>query len=96
MDDVTAMMTAALQQPAQQEVLPPETRTRPLGSSRGETVDKILLFCGLQEKLSQSTCLHCERAVLAMSNKPVATLYCSALYRDLEVCITDCTSFTPV
>lgn len=66
------------------------------GLSRGEVVDKILTFCGLQEKLSQSACLRCEMATLAMSNRPAATLYCSALFRDLDVCITDCTSFTPV
>ena len=97
MDEETKMMMAALQQPAGpvQVVLPPvEAPHRNL--SHGETVDKILLFCELQEKLSQAVCLLCQNSVLAMSNKPAATLYCKALYRDLEVCITDCTCFTAV
>lgn len=111
MDEMTQMMAAALLKETEptlpeeqtppvpvQEVLPPEPTqaAAPHDSSRGETVDKILLFCGLREKLAQSACLRCQNSVLAMSNRPAATLYCKALYRDLEVCITDCTCFTPV
>ena len=64
-------------------------------SPLGVTVQKIIKDCGLVDALGQSVCLCCASRVLAMDSKKRATLYCSALYRDLEVAITECTAFTP-
>lgn len=65
----------------------------PLGAT--VTVQKIVKACGLADVLGRSVCLHCASRVLAMDSKKRATLYCSALYRDLEVEITECTAYTP-
>jgi hypothetical protein len=64
-------------------------------SSRGETVSRIVRACGLQDSLAGSVCLTCGNAVLAQNSKAQATLYCRALFRDLETCITDCTAHSP-
>ena len=64
-------------------------------SPLGATVQKIIKECGLADALGQSVCLHCASRVLAMDSKKRATLYCSALFRDLEVAITECTALTP-
>jgi hypothetical protein len=63
-------------------------------SPLGATVQKIVKDCGLADALGQSVCLRCASRVLAMDTKKRATLYCSALYRDLEVAITECTAYT--
>ena len=63
-------------------------------SPLGATVQKIVKDCGLAAMLGQSVCLRCASRVLAMDSKKRATLYCSALYRDLEVEITECTAYT--
>lgn len=64
-------------------------------SPLGATVQKIIKDCGLVDVLGQSVCLRCTNRVLAMDSKKRATLYCSALYRDLEVAIQECSAFTP-
>ena len=95
---LSMMDTAIQEQPAflpsaePPQVLPPET---PATSSRGEVVAKIVQECELQHTLAGSACLSCAQSVLAKDNRQQATLYCSALFRDLQVCITDCTSHSP-
>ena len=61
----------------------------------GAIVQKIVKDCGLAAVLGQSVCLCCANRVLAQDAQKRATLYCSALFRDLEVAITECTAFTP-
>ena len=73
------------------EVMPPD----PEPSSRGETTARIVQACGLADSLAGSVCLHCQNAVLAMDSRLRATLYCRALFRDLETCIVDCTEHLP-
>ncbi len=64
-------------------------------SQPGIIVARIVQACGLQSTLARSVCLHCATRVLAMDSKNRATLYCSALFRDIETEITDCTAFQP-
>ena len=96
MDALGAPASAPLPvQPAQTapEVLPPDPSTEP--SNRGEVTARIIQACGLADSLNGSVCLTCGNAVLAQNSKLQATLYCSALFRDLETCITDCTAHSP-
>jgi len=70
--------------------------TRPSAPSQpGSTVDRIVQACGLADTLARSVCLRCATRVLAMDSKNRATLYCSALFRDIETEITECTAFQP-
>jgi hypothetical protein len=89
----SALVVDSAHLPAQPgpEVLPTETST----SSRGEVTARIIQACGLADSLAGSVCLHCANSVLAQDSRLRATLYCSALFRDLETCITDCTAFLP-
>ncbi len=64
-------------------------------SPLGATVQKIVKDCALADTLGQSVCLRCASRVLAMDIKKRATLYCAALFRDLEVSIEECTAYTP-
>ncbi|BBN88865.1 hypothetical protein AZSP09_18880 [Azospira sp. I09] len=70
---------------------PPPRPSAP--SQPGTTVERIVQACGLADTLARSVCLHCATRVLAMDSKNRATLYCSALYRDIETEIIDCTAF---
>ncbi len=91
---MAALDSAHLPAPQEQavEVMPPS----PEPSNRGETVARIIQACGLQDSLAGSVCLHCGNSVLAQDSRLRATLYCSALFRDLETCITDCTAHSPI
>jgi hypothetical protein len=51
--------------------------------------------CGLADALAGSVCLFCKKRVMVQTAKSEAVMYCQALNRDLDVCITRCTSFTP-
>lgn len=79
---------AALEPSAEPEVIPEP-------SGRGEVTARIVEACGLQHSLAGSRCLSCATSVLAQDANRRATLYCSALFRDLEVSITDCTAYSP-
>lgn len=79
--------------PASTAVVPVPHPSAP--SPLGATVQRIVKDCGLADTLGQSVCLHCASRVLAMDSKKHATLYCSALFRDLEVSIAECTAYTP-
>ena len=57
----------------------------------GEIAQKIIKDCGLQDVLGQSVCLSCVNRVLVQDDKKRATLYCRALFRDVEVSIVACT-----
>ncbi|MDD5296558.1 MAG: hypothetical protein PHU46_06550 [Rhodocyclaceae bacterium] len=61
----------------------------------GEIAQEIVRDCGLAGDLALSVCLCCGNRVLAQDARKNATLYCKALFRDLEICITRCTAFTP-
>ena len=63
--------------------------------NRGEVTARIVQACGLQDSLAQAVCLNCQNAVLAQDARNRATLYCSALFRDLQTCIVDCTAYLP-
>ncbi len=54
----------------------------------------IVRDCGLDADLDKSVCLSCASRVLVQDSGNRATLYCKALHRDLETCITRCTHFT--
>lgn len=72
-----------------------EPEVIPEPSGRGEVTARIVEACGLQHSLAGSRCLSCATSVLAQDANRRATLYCSALFRDLEVSITDCTAYSP-
>lgn len=59
-----------------------------------EVAQLIVQDCGLAEALSLSVCLSCGNRVLLQDSTKTATLFCRALYRDLEACVTRCTAFT--
>ena len=86
MESLTKATTSAVPAPT-----PNPSEPSPLGA----TVQKIVKDCGLADTLGQSVCLSCASRVLAMDSKKRATLYCSALFRDLEVSIEECTAYTP-
>ena len=88
---IAALDSAHLPEQQEPEVLP----ALPDPSSRGEVTSRIIQACGLADSLAGSVCLTCGNAVLAQNSKLQATLYCSALFRDLETCITDCTAHSP-
>ncbi len=81
--------------PVQPQALPEVLEPIPEPSSRGETTARIVQACGLQQSLAGSVCLNCGNSVLAQDSRLRATLYCWSLFRDLEVCITDCTEHSP-
>lgn len=89
---IAALDSAHLPEQQEPEVLP----ALPDPSSRGETVSRIVLACGLADSLAGSVCLNCQNSVLAQDSKLRATLYCRALFRDLETCIVDCTEHLPI
>lgn len=57
-----------------------------------EVAMTILEDCALTA-LSGSVCMSCARRVLVQAEGKEVTLYCSALYRDLEVSVTRCTAY---
>lgn len=60
--------------------------------SQSEVARLIVDDCKLAERLGPSVCLTCSNRVMAQHGQTV-TLYCKALYRDLETCISRCTHF---
>ena len=91
MDDLENLTRSSSTAPA--SAAPPPRPSAP--SQPGTTVERIVQACGLQSTLGRSVCLRCATRVLAMDSKNRATLYCSALFRDIETEITDCTAFQP-
>lgn len=74
----------------------PAPRPRPdAPSPLGATVELIIRECALVDALAHSVCLLCATRVLAMDSQKRVTLYCSALFRDIETEITACTAFVP-
>ena len=86
-DELMAALSVPLPEPLHEE-----NTSVPL--SPGEIALKIIQDCSLQNALSLSVCLSCANRVLCQDNSSHATLYCKELFRDLESCITRCTSFT--
>ena len=94
LDDLENLTQSSSTAPA--SAAPPPRPSAP--SQLGETTaNRIVQACELQNTLGRSLCKSCASRVLAKDSKNTATLYCSALYRDIDggVVITDCTAFQP-
>lgn len=91
MDDLENLTRSSSTAPV--SAAPPPRQSAP--SQPGTTVERIVQACGLQDILGRSVCLRCATRVLAMDSKNRATLYCSALFRDIETEITECTAYQP-
>ncbi len=61
----------------------------------GAVAQLIVAESELAKELGQSACLSCQHRVMSQSIENEVTLFCRALFRDLQISITRCTAYAP-
>lgn len=61
----------------------------------GAVAQLIVAECELADEFGQSACLACQHRVMSQSKENEVTLFCRALFRDLQISITRCTAYVP-